>query len=39
MGKETAIKQFCFAMEIRGLARHLSGNKDYSLGEMKESLC
>ena len=25
------IKRFCFAMEIRGWARHLSGNRDYSL--------
>jgi len=27
-GKVKAIIQFCLAMETRGLARHLSGNKD-----------
>ena len=27
-----AIIQYCFAMEIRGSAKHLSGNKDYSPG-------
>ena len=31
-GKVQIIRQFCFAIEIRGLARHVSGNKDYSPG-------
>ena len=39
VGKERAIRQFCFAMETRGLARHLSGNKDYSPGGKEGSSC
>ena len=31
MGEVKAIRQFCFAMEIRGSERHLLGDKDYSL--------
>ena len=30
--KAKAIRESCFAMELRGLARHLSGNEDYSWG-------
>jgi len=30
VGKAKLIRQFCFAMEIRGSARHLSGSKGYS---------
>jgi len=30
------IRQFCFATGIRGLARHLSGNKDYSPREERK---
>ena len=32
MGEAQAIRQFCFAMEIQGSVRLLSGNKDYSPG-------
>ena len=30
VGKVGAMRQFCFAMETRGSARHLFGNKGYS---------
>jgi len=30
VGKVKVLRQFCFAMEIRGWVRHLSGSKDYS---------
>ena len=29
MGKVKMIRQFCSVMEIRGLERHLLGNRDY----------
>ena len=32
MKRAKTVTQFCFAMEIRESARHLSGNKGYSLG-------
>jgi len=32
MGEVKIIRQFCFVMEIRGSAKHLLGNKDYSPG-------
>jgi len=30
VGKVKAMREFCFAMETRGSARHLFGNKEYS---------
>ena len=32
------ITQFCFTVEVRGPARHLSGNENYSLGKGGESV-
>ena len=37
-GKVRAMGQFCFAMEIRGLAKHLLGNEEYS-PERKANPC
>ena len=33
VGKVKAMRQFCFATEIRGPARPLLGNKDYPPGD------
>jgi len=38
VGKVEVIRQFCFAMDIRGLVRHLSGNQGYSGREESEPL-
>ena len=38
VGKVKVIRQFCFAKDIRGLVRHLSGNKGYSGREESEPL-
>jgi len=35
MGKVNVVRQFCFAMEIRGWVRHLSGSKDYPPRELE----
>ena len=37
-GKIEVMRQFCFATEVRGLAKHLSGNRSYSHGR-EESSC
>ena len=36
--KVKAIRQSCFVMEVRGSARHLSGNGDYSWGREEREL-
>ena len=36
--KVKGVRQFCFAMEIRGSAKRLSGNKDYP-PEEEVNLC
>jgi len=38
VGKVGAMREFCFAMETRGSARHFFGNKDYS-PEREVNLC